>query len=61
MKKFQNKVKTEEENEDRLFQVFKPTTEESQIARIRPKVTFRPIPEFLEQDTEIWKCNTRRE
>ena len=35
-----NEIKTEEENEDRPFHVFKPTTAESLAARSRPKVTF---------------------
>ena len=35
-----NEIETEEENEDRPFHVFKPTTAESRAARNRPKVTF---------------------
>ena len=47
-----NEIETEEENEDRLFHVLKPTTAESQAARNRPKVKFSQVPENVEQDYE---------
>ena len=56
-----NEVETEEEIEDRLFHVFKPTTAESQAARNRLKVTFRQIPEIVEQDFESQTENTSRD
>ena len=47
-----NDIETEEEIEDRPFHVIESTTAESQAARSRPKVTFKPIPEIVEQDSE---------
>ena len=47
-----NEKKTEEENEDRAFHVIESATAESQAARNRPKVTFKPIPEIVEQHSE---------
>ena len=47
-----NDIETEEEIEDRPFHVIESTTAESQAARNRPKVTFKPIPEIVEQDSE---------
>ena len=47
-----NEPETEEENEDRPFHVIESTTSESQAARNRPKVAFRPIPEIVEQYSE---------
>ena len=44
-----NDIETEEEIEDRPFHVIESTTAESQAARNRPKVTFKPIPEIVEQ------------
>ena len=37
------------------------TTAESQAARNRPKVTFKPIPEIVEQDSESESENTPRD
>ena len=51
-------IKTEEENEDRPFHVIESTTAESQARRSRPKVTFKPIPEIVEQDSESETENT---
>ena len=48
-----NELETEEENEDRPFHVIESTTAESPAARNRPEVTFRPIPEIVEQDSEL--------
>ena len=56
-----NEIKTEEENEDRPFHVFKPTTAEPQAARNRPKVTFSQLTEIVEQDSESEAKNTPRE
>ena len=53
-----NDVETEEENEDRPFHVIEMTTAESQAARNRPKVTFKTIPEIVEQDSESETENT---
>ena len=47
-----SELETEEENEDRPFHVIESTTAESQAARNRPKVTLKPIPEIVEQDSE---------
>ena len=47
-----NDVETEEENEDNPFHVIETTTEESQAARNRPKVTFKTIPEIVKQDSD---------
>ena len=47
-----NEPETEEENEDRPFHVFKPTTAESQAARNRLKVMFSQLPEIVEQDSQ---------
>ena len=49
---------TEEEIEDRPFHVIEATTAESQAARNRPKVTFKTIPEIVEQDSESETKNT---
>ena len=56
-----NDIETEEEIEDRPFHVIESTTAESQAARIRPKVTFRPIPEIVEHDAESATENTPRD
>ena len=56
-----NETETEEENEDRPFHVTESTTAESQAARNRPKVTFRPIPEVVAQDSESETENTSRD
>ena len=53
-----NEIETEEEIEDRPFHVTESTTAESQAAKIRPKVTFKPIPEIVEQDSESETENT---
>ena len=53
-----NDVETEEEIEDRPFHVIESTTAESQAARNRPKVTFKPKPEVVEQDSESETENT---
>ena len=53
-----NDVETEEENEDSPFHVIETTTAESQAARNRPKVTFRTIPEIVEQDSKSETENT---
>ena len=53
-----NEIGTEEEIEDRPFHVIESTTAESQAARNRPKVTFKPIPEIVEQDSESDTENT---
>ena len=45
-------VETEEENEDSPFHVIETTTAESQAAKNRRKVTFKPIPEIVEQDSD---------
>ena len=58
---FPNNVETEEENEDRPFHVITPTTAESQAARNRPQVSFRHLPEIIEQDTESEIENTLRD
>ena len=47
-----NEMETEEENEDRPFHVIESTTAESQAARSRPKVTFKPILEIVEPDSK---------
>ena len=51
-KEIANEIETEERSEDRPFHVFKPMTVESRAARNKPKVTFRQIPEIVEQDSE---------
>ena len=53
-----NEKETEKENEDRPFHVIESTTAESQVARNRPKVTLKPIPEIVEQDSEAETENT---
>ena len=53
-----NDVETEEENEDSPFHVIESPTAESQAARNRPKVTFKPMPEIVEQDSESETENT---
>ena len=55
-----NEIETEEEIEDRSYHVFEPTKAESQAARNRPKVTFRQLPEIVEQDSESETENTSR-
>ena len=55
-----NDVETEEENEDRAFHVIQSTTAESQAARNRPKLTFKPMPEIVEQDSESETGSTAR-
>ena len=47
-----NDIETEEEIEDRPFHVNESTTAESQAEKNRPKVTFKLIPEIVEQDSE---------
>ena len=47
-----NDVETEDENENRPFDVIKPTTAESQAAENRPKWRFRPMPEIVEHGSE---------
>ena len=56
-----NETETEEENEDRPFHVIESTIAESQAARNRPKVTFKSIPEIVEQNSESETENTLRE
>ena len=56
-----NELETEEENEDRPFHVIESTTAESQAARNRSKVTFRPISDIVEQDSESETENTPRD
>ena len=56
-----NEIETEEENEEHPFHVIESTTAESQTARNRLKVTFKPIPEIVEQDSESEIENTPRE
>ena len=56
-----NEIETEEEIEDRPFQVFKSTTAESQAARNRPKVTFSNLPDIVKQDSESETGNTPRD
>ena len=56
-----NETETEEENDDRPFHEFKPTTAESQDARNRPRVTFSQLPEIVKQDSESEIENTSRE
>ena len=56
-----NELETVEENEDRPFHVIESTTAESQAARNRPKVTFKPIPEIVEQDSVSETENTTRD
>ena len=56
-----NEIETEEENEDRPFHVFKPTTAESQAARNWPKVTFSQLPEIVQQDPESEVENASRD
>ena len=53
-----NDVETEEENEDSPFHVIETTTVESQAARNRPKVTFKTIPEIVEEDSDSETENT---
>ena len=53
-----NDIETEGENEDHPFHVIESTTAESQALRNRPKVTFKPIPEIVEQDFESDTENT---
>ena len=57
----QNDKETEEEIEDRPFHVIEPTTAESQAARNRPKVTFKPISVIVEQGSESETENTSRD
>ena len=45
-------METENEREDRPFQVFKPTMAELQAVRFKTKKTFRQIPENVEQDSQ---------
>ena len=47
-----NDIETGEEIEDRPFHVIESTTAESQATRNRPKITFKPIPEIVGQDSE---------
>ena len=54
-------IETEEENDDRPFHVFKPTTAESQATGKRPKVTSRRIPEIVEQNSESEIKNASRD
>ena len=56
-----NDMKTEEENEDHPFHVFKPTATESQAARNKPKLSFRRIPQILEQGSEPETENASRD
>ena len=56
-----NEVETEEEFEDRPFHEIESTTAESQAARNRPKVTFKPIPQIVEQDPESKTENMTRD
>ena len=56
-----NELETKEENEDLPFHVIESTTAESQAARNRPKVSFRPIPEIVEQDSESEIENASRD
>ena len=56
-----NEIETEEEIEDRPFHVIESTTAGSQAARNRPKVTFKPIPEIVEHDSESETENTPRD
>ena len=56
-----NEIKTEEENEDSPFHVIESTTAEWQAARKRPKVTFRPLLEIVEQDSESETETTPRD
>ena len=56
-----NEIETEEEIEDRPFHVIESTTAESQAARDRPKVTFKPIPEIVEQHSESETDNIPRD
>ena len=56
-----NEVKSEEANEESRFHVFKPTTAETQAARIRPKVTFSHLPDIVEQDSESELENISRD
>ena len=53
-----NDIETEEEIVDRPFHVIESTTAESQAARNRPEVTFKPIPEIVQQDSESETENT---
>ena len=53
-----NEIETEGENEDCPVHVLKPTTAESQTARIRPRITFSQLPEIVEQDSESETENT---
>ena len=55
-----NEIETEEENEDRPYHVFEPRTADSQAKRNRPKVTFRQLPEIVEQDSESESDNISR-
>ena len=56
-----NEIETEEDIEDRPFHVIESTTAGSQAARNRPKLTFKPIPEIVEQDSESETENTPRD
>ena len=56
-----DEIEFEEENDDRPFHVFKPTTAQSQAARNRPKVTFSHLPVIVEQDSELETENTSRD
>ena len=55
-----SEIETEEENDNRPYQVFEPTTAESQAAKNIPKVMFRQLPEIVEQDSESETENTQR-
>ena len=56
-----NEIETEQENEDRPFHVFKPTTAESQAASNKPRVTFSQLPEIVEQDSDSENENASRD
>ena len=56
-----NDIETEEEIEDRPFHVIESTTEESEAARKRPKVTSKPKPEIVQQNSESDTENTSRD
>ena len=58
---FPNEVETEKENEDSPFHVIESTRAESQAARNRPKVTFKPIADTVEQDSASETENTLRD
>ena len=56
-----NEIESEEEIEDRPFHVIESTTAKSQATTNRHKVTFKPIPEIVEQDSESEIENTSRD